>query len=373
MNETLSDFDRRLLEALQGGVPLAARPYDVLAGELHAAPEAVIARVGELSAPGGIIREIAGIFDASALGYQTTLVGAVVEPARLDAPGAIVAAHPGVSHAYAREGARNLWFTLALGPDSRLGIDRTVELLGRMMGASSIHSFPTVRMYKLRVTFDMGGETGTGHSALGISGTVFDPVLVPRKAQPVGKAQTPQPRADDKCRMPNAECQVPSASEILAIRALQTPLPALAEPFDPLAREAGMPVDELLAHGAEFLARRWLRRYAAVLRHRAAGAACNVMVVWQVPEDRADAFGRRAGELAAVSHCYLRRSAPDWPWNLYTMVHGRDRAAADRTIADIAAGESPPRLDLPTGKEFKKQKVRLFTPDTARWEAAATE
>lgn len=340
MSAQLDQLDRLLLDEVQRSVPLVPRPFAQLAVSLGADEAEVIARVLRLSAPGGVIREIAGIFDAAALGYATTLVAARCPPGRIDDAGPIVAAHPGVSHCYGRDGQLDLWFTLSVPPESELGLSGTIDRLGEMIGAESILSLPAVRRYKLDVRFDMAG----GGRPAGIADPATD-------ARPACIEEPPSPE------------------QVRAIRALQVPLAAVAEPFADLAAGAGFSADDLLVHAADFLSAGWMRRYAAVLRHRLAGARANVLVAWQVPAERADAFAGQATGLAAVSHCYLRAARPDWPYNLYTMVHGRDRDEVAGAIASIAAaGGDCPRVELPTAAEYKKARLKLFSPELARWE-----
>jgi DNA-binding Lrp family transcriptional regulator len=162
-------------------------------------------------------------------------------------------------------------------------------------------------------------------------------------------------------------------AQVRAIRALQFDLPAQGDPFAPVAQAAKMNVDELLAHGAAFLSRGQMRRYAAVLHHRAAGAEANVLVAWNVPPPQADSAAARCAAFAAVSHCYLRPPAPDWPYNLYTMIHGRSRADCERTISEIvAASDLRDRAELWTTAEYKKQRVPLFGDEEKKWEHQTT-
>jgi len=80
-----------------------------------------------------------------------------------------------------------------------------------------------------------------------------------------------------------------------------------------------------------------IRRIGAVPNHYAIGYRGNGMSVWDVPDEDADALGRRIGALDFVSHCYRRpRHLPLWPYNLFAMVHGRDCAEVDAKVAHIA-------------------------------------
>lgn len=353
MSAPLSEFDRRLLDALQRSVPLVPRPFEPLARELSTGETGVIDAVSRLSGPGGIIREISAVLEAASLGYATTLVAARVPSGGLDRAGEVVAAHPGVSHAYARDGRPNLWFTLSVGPDSDLGLGRTIDVLGRLMGADEAISLPARRRYKLHARFDLSGG---------------------REPRPEGSGGVGEHEEARSLPVAAGASGPPTDEQVRAIRALQTPLPALREPFLGLAREAGMSVEALLVHGADFVSAGWMRRYAAVLRHRQAGAAFNVLVAWQVPPAKADAFGAQAAGFGAVSHCYLRQAAPGWPYNLYTMVHAPGPASAARTIEAIAAaGGDWPRATLPTAREYAKARVRLFTPAVRQWESTVVD
>ncbi|MBS3735314.1 MAG: hypothetical protein KGY99_10395 [Phycisphaerae bacterium] len=327
--------EAQLLSMLEGGVPLVREPYAQLAAALACDEPALRQRLAALRGPDGVIREVSGIFDAAALGYARTLVALAVPAGRADSAGRLVAAHPGVSHAYLRSGAVNLWFTLAISPDSRLGLDATAAALARACGATRVLLLPAERRYKLHVRFASG--------------------TAPNTPRPESPPADPPPLTDAQRR---------------AVRALQCDLPTRADPFAPLAAAEGLDADMLLVHAADLLTAGRMRRYAATLRHRRAGATANVLVAWHVPTDRADAAGAALAEVDAVSHCIRRRPADDWPCTLYTMVHGRDADACRRAVA--AAGErigEPRRVELWTRREYAKRRVRFFTDAEAAWEA----
>jgi len=338
-------FDRQLLNVIQGAVPLERQPFGRLAGELGRDEADVLRRVRALR-KAGIIREISAIFDAVSLGYRQALVAMSVPAESLDRAGQIAAGHPGVSHCYGRAGKVNLWLTLAVSPRSGLGLEGTADLLAQLVGATSPLVLPTIRRYKLRVHFDME----TGQAAPTARGT--------GRAAPAqsGPGDNPPPAPLDE-------------AQVRAIRALQTDLPATGDPFEEIAAAAGLDVDDLLSAGREFLADGRMRRYAAVLHHRAAGSAANLLVAWRADAKQADAVGPRAAEVAGVSHCYLRPAGPDWPYTLYTMIHGRSeqdcRLAVDQIVATTALRE---HVELWTTAEFKKRRVPLFGPEEAQWE-----
>lgn len=122
------------------------------------------------------------------------------------------------------------------------------------------------------------------------------------------------------------------------IVATQAGLPLVAAPYDALARQLGLTVEEVLARVAAMQANGIIRRIAAVPNHYALGYTVNGMSVWNVADERISELGRQVGALDYVSHCYHRpRHLPLWPYNLFAMVHGRnDRDVAAR-VSGIAA------------------------------------
>jgi DNA-binding Lrp family transcriptional regulator len=352
----LDSLDRRLLEVLQGDFPLDPRPFDRVGAAVGLSEADVLARVARLKRPAdgtrGVIRQISAIFDSPRLGYRSTLVAARVPAARLEQAAAVISNHPGVSHNYERDHAFNLWYTLAVPPTSALGLERTVDLLHAHSGALSTRILPTIQLFKIGVKFDMS-----------------EPAEGPAGAAP---ARTVSAAAGPK-NVRAAEVAGPlSDRDVEMIRVLQQDLPVTAAPFAAWAAAAGVPEPTLLAAAGDFLARGLMRRFSAVLRHREAGVTANAMGVWAVPPERQEAFGRAAAGFPEVSHCYLRRSYPDWPYTLFTMVHATTREGCERALAAIAAatGETEYRA-LYSTREFKKVRVKYFSGDVEAWEASA--
>ena len=107
------------------------------------------------------MRQLSAIFDTRALGYTSSLVAARYPDDRLFEAAAIVGGHPGVSHNYRRTHAFNLWYTLAVEPDSRLGLEETMERLHEETAAESMRLLPTLKLYKINVQLDMTGTQAT--------------------------------------------------------------------------------------------------------------------------------------------------------------------------------------------------------------------
>jgi len=121
------------------------------------------------------------------------------------------------------------------------------------------------------------------------------------------------------------------------ILATQAGLPLVEHPYDLLADQLNIGVDELLARIRALQASGVIRRIAAVPNHYALGYRANGMSVWNVPDDVIGECGRQVGALEFVSHCYHRpRHLPLWPYNLFAMAHGRTRQEVEEKVAVIS-------------------------------------
>ncbi|MCT8329564.1 siroheme decarboxylase subunit beta [Albidovulum sediminis] len=122
------------------------------------------------------------------------------------------------------------------------------------------------------------------------------------------------------------------------IAATQGGLPLAPAPYAEVARWLGLDEAEVIARLSAMQASGVIRRIALAPNHYALGVTANGMSVWDIDDDRAEALGERVGALDFVSHCYLRpRALPDWPYNLFAMIHGHDRAAVEAKRQEIAA------------------------------------
>ncbi len=145
------------------------------------------------------------------------------------------------------------------------------------------------------------------------------------------------------------------------IRLIQGDLAVTPMPFAPLALKLGMDEKEFLKKVRLLIRRGMIRRFGAILRHQIAGYRGNAMAVWRVPEERVPQVSQTMASFQAVSHCYLRSSHPDWPFNLYTMIHGRTARDCRRTAKRISqkTGIENYRLLFST-REHKKSSMSYF-------------
>ena len=336
----VDDADRRLLDRLQNELPLVERPWASLADDIGMPEDEILERVAGLRRE-GVVRQISAIFDTRRLGYRSCLVAARSSAGNQQLAADVFSAHPGVTHNYEREHQFDLWFTLAVPPDTRIGLEETIDLLGRLGEVESIRPLPALRFFKIGVDLDMVGGR--------------DPA-----AKKVRSAPVEQPPS-----------RPPTEREIAAVRALQVDLPAVPEPIAALAEQEGFTAAELLELGGEMLADGRMRRFAAVLNHRKAGFVQNGMGVWMVDEDRVEEAGRIMAAYRGVSHCYERPVYPDWPYRLFSMTHGRDKEECEAVLA--ALSEETGLTDyavLYSIREFKKTRLRYFDDAMTAWEEA---
>src|SRR4051794_41679794 len=143
---------------MQGQFPLARRPYRHVAAEAGIAEAEAMARVQRLLDE-RIIRQVTPIFDTRALGYKSMLVAAKVDAEHPWRAAKVINAHPGVSHNYLRNHEFNIWFTIAVEPDSILGLDGTLDALAAEAGAPPLPQPPPPPPFKNRIDLEMEGRT----------------------------------------------------------------------------------------------------------------------------------------------------------------------------------------------------------------------
>jgi len=147
------------------------------------------------------------------------------------------------------------------------------------------------------------------------------------------------------------------------VLATQGGLPLVAEPYKAVAEEVGIVSAEVIERMERMLDNGAIRRIGLVPNHYALGYAFNGMTVWNVDDAYVRELGPEVGALDCVTHCYLRpRHLPDWPYNFFAMVHGRDRETAEKGISQIEAvlgQHNKGHLVLFSSRILKKTGMRL--------------
>lgn len=329
----LTDLDKRVLTEIQANFPVTPAPYGVLAERLGATEAEVHDSVLGLKS-NGVIRRIGAIFDSARLGYRSTLCAIATPPERVEEVAALIACYPNVTHNYLREDRYNIWFTLIAEDEARIA--EILAEIAATTGIDDILNLPAIRLFKIRVDFDLTGKRA--------GRTEAPPVTKPAEA----------------------EVAVLSEDEKALARLLQDDLPEALTPFADLTatlRERDVDATEgwVVERTAAWRDAGVIRRFGAAIKHHKTGYAANAMGVWNVPDERVEEVGRIMASFKEVSHCYQRPPAPTWPANMYTMIHGRSREECEDVALRIreATDIPEPRL-LYSVREFKKTSMKYF-------------
>ena len=323
-----------LLSIIQKKFPLTSRPFAVIADELNSDEETIIKLLSEEKEK-KIIRQISPIFDTKSLGYSSSLVSFKIKRESIDEAVEVINAHPGVSHNYEREHTFNIWFTLAVAADSKIGLQKTVEILAKEANAIEYIMLPTLKLFKIAVKLNT-----TGNDA---------------KKETVKRHQR------------KFIALTPLHHRVIALS--QYDIPITKEPFKEVVKKLDISYDEFFNILNELKDAGVMRRFAGILNHRKAGFNANAMVVWDVDETKGEEIGKKAAEFSAVSHCYLRPKYSNWPYNLFTMVHGKTTEETNAIIKDMATEiEHFARRPLYSTREFKKVRIEYFSPRFEEWE-----
>jgi len=328
-------MENELLYEMQNAFPVTERPFKSVAEKLNSTEEEVLSLVQKLKDE-KIIRQTSAIFDTKRLGYRSSLVAFKVAEDKIDQAAEIINAHPGVSHNYLRNHDYNIWFTMAVAPDSKLGLEKTIEILKERTGAEDAIILPTLKMFKISVKMDTTGKRA--------------------KKEKVKK-------------LAHKEIEL-TPQYIAVIKELQKDIAVVEEPFKEATKKLGLSYDEFFTIANKLKESGVMRRFATILNHRKAGFGANAMSVWAVPEEKGEEIGREMAEFSAVSHCYLRPSYPNWPYNLFAMVHAKTQEECDTLIEEMAKESGLTEYGkLYSTVEFKKQRLVYFDDAFEEWEA----
>jgi DNA-binding Lrp family transcriptional regulator len=285
-----------LANSWQRGFPLTPRPFAEIGKRYGFREDEVLGKFLDLKTR-GIIDRIGPVFRPNSVG-ASSLAAMAVPPGRLADVAAFVSGQPGVNHNYEREHRYNLWFVVTGAAEAQ--VRRTLSGIERGTGLPVLR-LPLLEEFHIDLGFDL------------------DTRAAPRAAAEVNRVSISQ-------------------DERKLVGAVARGLPLVPAPYEEIARQSGIPQDEVISILEHMLADGRIRRIGAVIRHRRLGYEANAMVVWDVPDAEAGEIGRRLAGDAAVTLCYRRpRALPEWPYNLYCMVHGRERARVLYEVKRISA------------------------------------
>ena len=320
----------RILAALQQGIALCRRPFEALADEVGCDEADVLGFLDECRGK-GLVRRFGAVFDTRRLGYRSALCAAAVPPAELDAVAARLTPLSGVTHCYERvvqtrhqapgisHQPPNLWFTLSYPADIFAAM---ADEVAARLKPYAVHVLPAMKRYKVDVVF--GAATRSRDESV----------------------------EDD---MPSV-----SARDRAIIRALQGDTEIRSDYFAAIAEKLGMKEWDLLSTLELWQRRGRLKRIGLLLAHRNAGWTANGMCCWRIDGDTMEA-GRALAACDEVTHCYERPEAPNFPFNLFAMIHARspEEALGTFTRLEEKCGLASGTMLVST-REYKKTSMTFF-------------
>lgn len=312
----------RLVDCYQRDFPLCETPFAVLAGELGIGEADVLARLAALCASGAVSR-VGAVVRPHAAGYST-LAAVAAAPGNIEAVAARIDTFAGVNHNYEREHRFNLWFVVT-GQD-RQEVAETLDAIAAAT-ALPVLNLPLEQAYHIDLGFALGGAV---------------------RQKPVQRPLTHAADAEDR----------------RLLGAIEAGLPLTQRPFADVGAMLGMAETEVIGRLEAMVAGGVISRFGVVVRHRAFGYMANAMAVWDIADSAVDSVAEAFAALPGVTLCYRRpRRLPEWRYNLFTMIHGQDRASALTVVAGLQAlaGKSLAAHDVLFSLRCFKQRGAVFS------------
>ncbi|EMA41670.1 siroheme decarboxylase subunit beta [Halobiforma nitratireducens] len=316
--EAIDDVDAALIDGYQSGIPLEERPLRRIGDRLEIDETAVRDRIDRLLEM-GVFRRFGAVLNPPVIGSST--LAAIRAPDADEAfadVAEIVNGYRQVNHNYARDHEWNMWFVVTAA--SRAKRDEVLEEIERRTGRDVLE-LPMVTDYYVDLEFPVVNADRFARES-GADGVDASATRIGEDA--VGDL---------------------SAFEADLLLAIQDGFPVSTTPYRDLATrlEGADDAADVIDALERLRERGCLKRIGCVVNHVVTGFDANCMVVWNVPDDDRDERGEAVGELPYVTLCYHRPRRPeyDWPYNLFTMIHGRDPDAVDVKIDELSSDHLP--------------------------------
>jgi len=315
-------IEQRLINEFQHHFPCVEHPYQAIATTLGVTEPEVLEKLARLKTA-GVISRIGPVFAPGRVGCSTLAALAVPTDEFLKTA-RWISALPETNHNYEREDTFNLWFVIT-APDQK-HLAATIERIQKACPFPLL-TLPLLEQFHIDLGFDLSGLQ-TRHCQSPNHGN--QPGVLP-------------------LQMTAEQCEL--------VGKLQAGIPIVPDPYTAL-----WPDDLAKARSALKQIREWkntgvIKRFGVVVRHHELGYRENAMVVWDVPDEAVRTLGAQAARIPAVTLCYRRpRQMPEWPYNLFCMIHGKDRLVVEQTIADL--GRETGLAAYPTKVLFSKQRFK---------------
>ena len=324
----MEDLTEKLLNDFQRNFPLNPMPFEQIAIALNTSTEVVIEKLKELQARGAVSR-VGPVFSPNTVGVSTLAAMAVPEN-QLEQVAEQVNAYQQVNHNYEREHTFNLWFVATA--ENQDSLQHTLDSIEKQTGYKVL-SLPLLKEYHIDLGFRMDLNDRKDIDKVEASSSNSIPEVL------------------------TAEAQLASAEDLIEI--IQSGLPLVARPYQEIGERLGWSEQLVIEKLKTMVEGGIIKRLGVVVRHHELGYRSNAMVVWDVADDQVDQIGQQLGMQDCVTLCYQRpRMLPEWPYNLFCMVHGRNREEVLECIETMTAGLSlgnTPHTVLFSGRRFKQR------------------
>ena len=343
----LSERERAVVNAFQGGFPVVERPFESAAAAMtdrgvDVTASELLATIADLDER-GVLSRFGTLINAQEIGGAATLVAMHAPEDRFDEIVETVNGRREVAHNYEREHPHlNVWFVVSVAD-----ADRVEEVLSEIEAQTGQETYNLPKRQESRVEAKF----------------YVDGPLAPEEAgEPGGidlTALGPDVESTDRATLTPAERDL--------VLEIQDGLPLTETPYADVAEGVGREPEWVLETIARFERDGKIRRIGVVPNHYALGYTENGMTVWNVPDDVIDEVGPVVASLPFVTHCYERpRHDGVWPYNFFAMTHGRSEAESERriervreTMADYWPVEDDDWDSLFSTQILKKTGIRL--------------
>lgn len=297
----LDAIDKALIDSFQRDFPLSSMPFQRVGAEIGINAETALSRVRRLIDV-GVLSRLGAVLRPNRVG-ASTLAAVAAPQERLEAVAEIINAEPGVNHNYEREHALNLWFVVT--GRTQDAVAATLTRIEHRTGLPVL-DFPMLRAFHIDLGFPVFG---------GACKTRVSTPLIEVTASP---------------------------DDLLLLTAIEDGLPLAQRPFLQVARWLEWPEAKVLSRLDVLIHAGLIVRFGLIVKHRALGFHANAMLVWDIDDDALVETANRIAAQPSVTLCYQRpRRPPTWRYNLYSMIHGRDRetvmAEVDALVAKVGS------------------------------------
>ena len=309
----IDSVDAALIDDFQSGFPIEERPFERVGDALDIDETAALERVEGLR-DAGVFRRFGAVLNPPVIG-SSTLAAVSAPEGRFDEVAEVINSYRQVNHNYRRNHEWNMWFVVTAGSlETR---DRILSEIEDRTGCQVL-VLPMLTDFYIDLEFPV--VNGDRFARESVASTAVDATRISE----------------------TAATNLSSLDRKLLLE-IQDGFPLSATPYRDIAAALDASVDDVLTAVERLLEDGCIKRVGCVVNHIVTGFDANCMVVWDVPDEALDEHGEAVGELPYVTLCYHRPRRPEqeWPYNLFTMIHGRDADAVDGKIDELADEHLP--------------------------------